>query len=140
MGLTRCPYEHAVYTRKVEGEVLIVAVYVDDLLVTGTNVAVISEFKEQMGETFDMSDLGTLSYYLESRLSREKGFSDSDLAGHIDDRKSTGGVVFYLNESVITWVSQKQKCVALSSCEAEFMAATGSSVSRNMAAKVAWGK
>ena len=52
-------------------------------------------------------------------------FSDSDLAGNPDDRRSTGGVVFYLNESLITWVSQKQKCVALSSCEAEFMAATG---------------
>lgn len=33
-------------------------------------------------------------------------------------------MVFYLNESLITWSSQKQKCVALSSCEAEFMAAT----------------
>lgn len=33
---------------------------------------------------------------------------------------------FYLNENVITWVSQKQRCVALSSCEAEFMAATAS--------------
>lgn len=52
------------------------------------------------------------------------GFSDSDLAGHVDDRKSTSGMVFYLNESMITWVSQKQRCVALSSCKAEFMAAT----------------
>ncbi|XP_074376433.1 secreted RxLR effector protein 161-like [Apium graveolens] len=51
------------------------------------------------------------------------GFPDSNLARHVDDRKSTTGGVFYLNESVITWVSQKQKCVALSSCEAEFMAA-----------------
>lgn len=33
-------------------------------------------------------------------------------------------MVFYLNESLVTWVSQKQRCVALSSCEAEFMAAT----------------
>lgn len=33
-------------------------------------------------------------------------------------------MVFYLNERLITWVSQKQRCVALSSCEAEFMAAT----------------
>lgn len=33
-------------------------------------------------------------------------------------------MVFYLNGSVITWVSQKQRCVALSSCKAEFMAAT----------------
>lgn len=33
-------------------------------------------------------------------------------------------MAFYLNESLVTWVSQKQRCVALSSCEAEFMAAT----------------
>lgn len=42
----------------------------------------------------------------------------------MDDRKSTSGVAFYLDESLISWVSQKQRCVALSSCEAEFMAAT----------------
>lgn len=52
------------------------------------------------------------------------GYSDSDLAGNVEDRKSTGGMVFYLNKSLITWASQKQKCVALSYCEAEFMAAT----------------
>jgi hypothetical protein len=34
-------------------------------------------------------------------------------------------MAFYFNESLITWCSQKQKTVALSSCEAEFMAATG---------------
>ena len=52
------------------------------------------------------------------------GFSDSDLASHVEDRRSTGGMVFYLNENLITWVSQKQRVVALSSCEAEYMAAT----------------
>lgn len=52
------------------------------------------------------------------------GYSDSDMGGSIEDRKSTGGMVFYMNESLITWVSQKQRCVALSTCEAEFMAAT----------------
>lgn len=52
------------------------------------------------------------------------GYSDSDHAGNLEDRKSTEGLAFYLDESLITWVSQKQKCVALSSCEAEFMAAT----------------
>ncbi|XP_074366016.1 secreted RxLR effector protein 161-like [Apium graveolens] len=53
-----------------------------------------------------------------------KGYSDSDLAGSTEDRRSTGAMVFYLNDNLITWVSQKQRCVALSSCEAEFMAAT----------------
>ncbi|XP_074347472.1 secreted RxLR effector protein 161-like [Apium graveolens] len=52
------------------------------------------------------------------------GFSDSDLGDDLDDRRSTGGMCFYLNESLITWVSEKQRCVALSSCEAEFMATT----------------
>ncbi|XP_074363749.1 secreted RxLR effector protein 161-like [Apium graveolens] len=52
------------------------------------------------------------------------GFSDSDLVGNNKDRKSTGGMVFHLNDNLITWVSHKQRCVALSSCEDEFMAAT----------------
>lgn len=30
-------------------------------------------------------------------------------------------MAFYLNESLIVWVSQKKRCVALSSWEAEFM-------------------
>ncbi|KAG6531025.1 hypothetical protein ZIOFF_004795 [Zingiber officinale] len=48
----------------------------------------------------------------------------SDLAGDLDGRKSTSGMTFYFNESLVSWNSQKQKTVALSSCEAEFMAAT----------------
>ncbi|KAG6530926.1 hypothetical protein ZIOFF_004693 [Zingiber officinale] len=52
------------------------------------------------------------------------GYSDSDLAGDLDGRKSTSGMTFYFNESLVSWNSQKQKTVALSSCEAEFMAAT----------------
>jgi hypothetical protein len=52
------------------------------------------------------------------------GYSDSDNAGDIDDRKSTTGMVFYLGCNPISWCSQKQKGVALSSCEAEYIAAS----------------
>jgi hypothetical protein len=51
------------------------------------------------------------------------GFSDSDLAGDQDDRKSTSGVLFFLGDSPISWQSTKQKVVALSSCDAEYIAA-----------------
>jgi hypothetical protein len=50
------------------------------------------------------------------------GFSDSDHGADIDGRKSTTGVLFFLGENLITWQSQKQKVVALSSCEAEYIA------------------
>jgi hypothetical protein len=43
------------------------------------------------------------------------------MGGDIDDRKSTTGVVFALDENIITWQSQKQKVVALSSCEAKYI-------------------
>ena len=52
------------------------------------------------------------------------GYSDSDLAGDVDTRKSTTGVLFFLGGNLVTWQSQKQKVVALSSCEAEYIAAT----------------
>lgn len=52
------------------------------------------------------------------------GYCDSDLAGDIDDRKSTTGILYFLGSSPVTWVSQKQRVVALSSCEAEYIAAT----------------
>ena len=45
-----------------------------------------------------------------------RGYSDSDMAGDVDDRKSTTGMVFYLGPNPISWNSQKQKVVALSSC------------------------
>ena len=37
------------------------------------------------------------------------GYTDSDLAGDLDDRKSTGGMAFYINDSLVSWCSQKQK-------------------------------
>ena len=51
------------------------------------------------------------------------GYSNSDYAGDVEDRKSTTGVVYFLGKSMVTWSSQKQKIVALSSCEAEYVAA-----------------
>ena len=71
---------------------------------------------------------GTTSYGLTYTRTRSVvelvGYSDSSHNVDEDDGKSTGGHVFYLDQSPISWCSSKQEIVALSSCEAEFMAAT----------------
>lgn len=50
-------------------------------------------------------------------------FSDADYAGDKKTRRSTSGVVATLSEGAITWMSQLQKTVALSTTEAELVAA-----------------
>ncbi|GKC86743.1 zinc finger, CCHC-type containing protein [Tanacetum coccineum] len=65
-----------------------------------------------------------LDWLVDSWRSHEKHLQA--VKGHLDvnDRKSTGGMAFYVNGNLVTWASQKQRVVALSSCEAEFIAAT----------------
>lgn len=41
-----------------------ICLYVDDLLVTGSTIREIEEFKQDMKATFEMTDLGTLTYFL----------------------------------------------------------------------------
>jgi hypothetical protein len=53
-----------VYRRGNGGNVLLVGVYVDDLVITGTKDVEVVAFKEEMKATFQMSDLGPLSFYL----------------------------------------------------------------------------
>ncbi|GKB86161.1 zinc finger, CCHC-type containing protein [Tanacetum coccineum] len=240
LGFLKSSQDPTVYTRNSKGKTLIVGVYVDDLIITGSHTQDIVEFKEQMKNEFKMSDLGLLAYYLGIEVSQKKwgialrqtcyarklleqfgmqycnltkspmepklkvdndeggeeidsneyrrlvgclrylthtrpdlsysvgitsrfmekpitlhfqvakrilryikgtldygikyekgsefkdlvGFTDSDHGGDPVGGKSIGGMIFYLGRNAITWQSKKQKTVALSSCEAEFMAAT----------------
>ena len=49
-------------------------------------------------------------------------FSDSDWAGDVNDRRSVGCYIIFLNGVPIAWRSRSQKVVSLSSSEAEFYA------------------
>ena len=240
MGFQQSAHEAAMYRRGSRRTVLLVGVYVDDLIITGAEDEEVEAFKAQMKQTFDMSDLGPLSFYLgvevhqdatgislrqthyakrilelagmdgcnpahtlmeeRLRLSRNStaaevdpthyrrligslrylvhtrldlafavgyvsrfmerptvehqaavkrilhyiagtldfglhftkapgsaryiGYTDSDLAGDVDTSKSTSGVLFFLGNCLVSWHSIKQKVVALSSCEAEYIAAS----------------
>uniref|UniRef100_A0A2N9GE70 CCHC-type domain-containing protein n=1 Tax=Fagus sylvatica TaxID=28930 RepID=A0A2N9GE70_FAGSY len=67
---------------------------------------------------------GTMDYVLCYQGSdlRLIGYSDADWGSDLDERKSTSGYAFLLNNGAITWSSKKQPCIALSTMEAEYLA------------------
>jgi hypothetical protein len=75
---------------------------------------------------------GTMDYKLRYGFANERsqltqaiiGYSDSNYADDVDDRKSVGAYVFMLFGGAISWQAKKQSTVALSSTEAEYMAVT----------------
>lgn len=53
------------------GDVLLhVLVYVDDLIITGSNLEVIDEFKNYLSSYFHMKDFGLLKYFLGIEVAR----------------------------------------------------------------------
>lgn len=238
-GFNRSHSEPTLYVQRIGNDILIVFLYVDDLIYTGNNKALIEKFQAEMKQEFEMSDLGLMHYFLGvevlqtskgiyisqtkyvadllkkfrmmackafatpiaigEKLTKEDispkvdatlyrslagslmyltttrpdimyavslisrfmqdpheshwrvakrilryvsgthnfgihysptkqfelvGYTNSDWAGSVDDRKSTSGYVFSLGSGVVSWSSKKQATVALSSAEAEYMVAS----------------
>jgi hypothetical protein len=53
-----------------------------------------------------------------------EAYTDADCAGDIDSRKSTSGYLVCFGNKVVSWKSKLQKCVALFTTEAEYIAIT----------------
>ncbi|WVZ00998.1 hypothetical protein V8G54_027067 [Vigna mungo] len=91
-GLERCAVEHNLYVKRNDKDdgILVVCLYVDDLLVTGSSMKHVNEFKRMMEAEFDMTDLGRLSYF----LGMEFAYTDAGILMH--QRKYFLKCFFYL--------------------------------------------
>ncbi|KAJ9541813.1 hypothetical protein OSB04_028319 [Centaurea solstitialis] len=159
MKFQKCMKEPSVYRKNEGANLLILAIYVEDLFVTGTNLNMIKRFKSEMSMNFEMSDLGRLTYYLGIEVKQEESgitINQEAYARHIlkevglEDCNPTHipleagnkltkaedepeidptqyrkvvGCLRYLLQTRPD-MAYAQDTVALSSCEAEFMAAT----------------
>ena len=74
LKFTKCASELAVYTRGTGKDAVVLGVYFDDLIVTGSNPAEILKFKQEMTTQFEMSDLGLLSFYLGIEVDQQQDF------------------------------------------------------------------
>ena len=71
---------------------------------------------------------GTINYGIlydgNGKYGNVVGYSDSDFAGDILTRRSTSGFLFMLSYGPISWFSQRQRMVTLSTTESEYVAAS----------------
>jgi hypothetical protein len=67
---------------------------------------------------------GSVLMYGGAPSSKLVGWSDSDYADDIGERRFRTGYVFMFNGATVSWKSQRQQTVALSTAEAEYMALT----------------
>ncbi|GJQ96748.1 retrovirus-related pol polyprotein from transposon TNT 1-94 [Tanacetum coccineum] len=197
----RCAMDHCCYLKNVGLSSIILQLYVDDMLVEGSDMAENKKLKRQLSQEFEMKDLGFAKQILGMSIIRDKTcqpsgdhfklskkqapktetsrrrmakvpyasvvgivmyamvytrpdithavgvvsefmsnpgmehweavkwllrylerFSDSDYGGCLDSGKSTTGYVFIVGGTTVSWMSRNQKCVAMSTHKAEYMA------------------
>eukprot|EP00253_Pinus_taeda_P003699 PITA_03699 len=136
MGFTKSEANPNLYYIVIGEELLILVLYVDDLIITGAE-RLIEHCKRDLAAEFEMKDIGLMQYFLglEGTVDygldyrqgdgvRLTGYTDSDWASCASDRKSTSRCCFGLGSVAVSWFSRKQHSVALSSAEAEYMAAS----------------
>jgi Reverse transcriptase (RNA-dependent DNA polymerase) len=61
-----------IYVKGRKDELLIVALYVDDLIFIDNSQRFIDEFKREMKLEFEMTDLGMMRYFLSLEIKQEK--------------------------------------------------------------------
>jgi hypothetical protein len=70
MGYTQCNGDHTVFYKHRGTFITIMAVYVDDIVITGDDVEEIKCLKENLGKAFEVKDLGPLRYFLGIEVAR----------------------------------------------------------------------
>ncbi|CAH9080519.1 unnamed protein product [Cuscuta europaea] len=73
-GFSQSHADYSLFTLHRGGHILCILVYVDDLLITGSNPTMISSLKKHLAQTFPIKDLGHMKYFLGLEIARgQKG-------------------------------------------------------------------
>ena len=71
-GFSRCHSDNTVYTKRVDGQLIILVLYVDDFILTSSDPKLINHVKSSLKKKFDMTDLGYLHYFLGLQVLQSK--------------------------------------------------------------------
>jgi hypothetical protein len=70
MGYKQCNGDHTIFYRHSGRRITILAVYVDDIIITGDDETEIRQVKDSLGKQFEVKDLGQLRYFLGIEIAR----------------------------------------------------------------------
>ena len=70
LGFTRSDADHGVFFKRIGKDIIILAIHVDDGMVTGNNVAHIKRFKEEINKKYKITDLGPVYSLLGIKVTR----------------------------------------------------------------------
>ncbi|CAL8152291.1 unnamed protein product [Prunus armeniaca] len=105
VGFQRSPSEAALYVKTAKSGILIVSLYVDDIIYTGSSEELVMSFKIEMMKKYEMTDLGLLHHFLglgviqtESSIFLHKNKIRKSTTGQADDRvhRQIVGSLLYL--------------------------------------------
>jgi len=71
-GFHKCEEDHCCYVKKYVNSYITLALYVDDMLIVGANMAEIERLKKQLSKNFEMKDLSPAKQILGMRISRDR--------------------------------------------------------------------
>ncbi|RVW79103.1 Retrovirus-related Pol polyprotein from transposon RE1 [Vitis vinifera] len=87
----RAKYDTSLFLRKSDMGIVVLLVYVDDIVITGSDSALLGQLKTHLSESFHMKDLGPLTYFLGLELRKEEGDLLADPSLY---RKLVGSLVY----------------------------------------------
>ncbi len=72
VGMDMIEEDHCVYVKRSENGILILSLYVDDILIAGSNMEMINATKEWLSSIFEMKDMGEANYVLGVKILRNR--------------------------------------------------------------------
>ena len=83
MGFKQCVLDNCLFVKHIGSEMYLISLYVDDILIAGTDLQEVKRIKQQFTEHFEMKDMGELNYYLGMKITRTSDFIKLDQAGYV---------------------------------------------------------
>ncbi|GKB96333.1 retrovirus-related pol polyprotein from transposon TNT 1-94 [Tanacetum coccineum] len=134
-GFTKGTIDPTLFMIRCGKDILLVQIYVDDIIFRTSDPPIPKRYQARPTEKH-LKEVKRIFRYLRGTINlrlwypKDSGFelivfSDADHAGCIDTPKSTYGGIQFLGDKLVSWMSKKQVCSAMSSTEAELYGGGG---------------